>query len=110
MQITERIGADNKPLFILSQTADITKNAINSKARGWLEQLKEHADKGGWFYTYSTDEQINGFVKVYASKDIFAIDAKVRQQGPAELYNQIWRATDAQIRNAKRKGYIEIIE
>lgn len=110
MQIIERIGADNKPLFILSQTEDVTKNAINSKARGWLEQLKTHADNGGYFYTYSKTEQINGFVKIYASKDVFAIDAKVRQQGPAELYNQIWRATDAQIRNAKRKGNIEFID
>jgi hypothetical protein len=109
MQITERVNLYNKPVFILSATDDITKNAINSFYRPWLEQLKEHADKGGWFYTYSTNEQINGFVKVYASKDVFAIDAKVRQQGIDTLYNQIWRASDIQIRNAKRKGYIEII-
>lgn len=109
MQITEKVNLYNKPIFILSATDDITKNAINSFYRPWLEQLKAHADNGGWFYTYSKDEVINGFVKVYASKDLFVIDAKVRQQGPDELYNQIWQATDAQIRNAKRKGYIEVI-
>jgi hypothetical protein len=109
MQIHDEININNEPIYILSRTADKTKDAINSFHRPWLEQLKNHAENGGWFYTYSQNENINGFVKVYASQDVFAIDAKVRQQGPAELTNQIWQANERQIKNGLKKGYIEII-
>lgn len=109
MILQERIGFDNKPVYILSRDENITRDAINSKYKPWLEQLKKHADAGGYFYTYSKNETIGGFVKVYASRDLFAINAKVKEQGPDALFNQIWRANDRQIKDAKKKNIIEFI-
>jgi hypothetical protein len=109
MILQERTGFDNKPVYILSRDENITRDAIDSKNKPYLEQLKNHADAGGYFYTYSKDEVINGLVKIYASKDLFAINAKVNAQGPDTLYNQIWRANERQIKNAARKGTVEFI-
>lgn len=109
MILQERTGFDNKPVYILSRDENITRDAIDSKHKPYLEQLKNHADAGGYFYTYSKNEVVNGLVKIYASKDLFAINAKVNAQGPDELYNQIWRANERQIKNAARKGTVEFI-
>lgn len=109
MILQERLGFDNKPVYILSRNENITRDAIDSKYRPYLEQLKNHADNGGYFYTYSKNETINGFVKVYASQDLFAINAKVNEQGSDGLYNQIWRTDAKTLKKAQRKGYVEII-
>ena len=109
MILQERTGFDNTPVYILSRDENITRDAIDSKYKPYLEQLKNHADAGGYFYTYSKNEVVNGLIKIYASKDLFAINAKVNAQGPDELYNQIWRADERQIKNAARKGTVEFI-
>lgn len=109
MIIQETISFDNRPIFILSKTQDKTKDAIDSFHRPWLEQLKKHAESGGFFYTVSPDEIINGLCKIYTSQDLFTINAKINSLGRGHLMNQIFMASAQQIKTAKKKGHVVIL-
>lgn len=111
--LTCRKSYDGRDLFIMSKTENITIDAIDAYYLPYLERLREHAKKGGFFYTYAKKEYVyygsEKLVKIYASKDIFTINAKVHSQGDKELFNKIFLASPQAIKREYPKGYIELI-
>lgn len=113
--LTCRKSYDGRDLFIMSKTENITIDAIDAYYLPYLEMLRDHAKKGGYFYTYGKEVvYLNGeqLLKIYASKDVFTIAAKVRKLtgiDKGEGYHQIFRATKNTAERAIKEGYAELI-